>query len=83
MPKAKQLWVSIENATREQMQLAFAQEREEICRRLYQMAVDCDVYNRRFNKGEPIKIVFDFTEDVAEHMALPPEVGNRIRRPRR
>lgn len=64
-------WVEIDHATREQMVIAFAHERDYICGRLTQMAIDCEHFNKQVNpSGPPIEIVFDFRNDVAEGLLL-------------
>lgn len=62
----KEVFVDIRTATREQMQQAFALEREGILQRLAQIKTDVESYNDHWNKGERLEFVFDFTDDVKE-----------------
>ena len=56
--------------TREFVARSFAQRREKMVRALFQFKLDVDSYNENGNPVEPIQVVFDFTEDMAELEAL-------------
>lgn len=64
------LWADLDNAPRGHMEKAFAQRRKQIVGDCYQLKTDVDVYNDKHSKDEPINLVLDFTEDVAEMRAL-------------
>ena len=54
------------DATPEQMQAAFQLRRLRIVSLLMQLQTDVDSYNENQNKGEPIRMVMDFRNDVLE-----------------
>lgn len=59
-------WAIMKDAPREHMQKAFMQRREQIVGDCVQLATDVEAYND-FNKEEqPIQMLFDFRDDVAE-----------------
>lgn len=60
------LWEDIRSATRQHMELAFQQRRQQILGDCKQLKTDADSYNENYNFAEPIQMVFDFTEDLAE-----------------
>jgi hypothetical protein len=60
------LWGDIFTAPREHMQRAFAQRREQVVNDCRQLRTDVDSYNQNMNTGEPIQMVFDFTDDLNE-----------------
>lgn len=60
------LWEDIRSATREHMELAFQQRRQQILGDCKQLKTDTDSYNENYNAAEPIQMIFDFTEDLAE-----------------
>ena len=64
------LWDDIRTADRQHMTLAFQQRRQQIVGDCRQLKTDVDSYNENGNKGAPLQIVLDFTEDVAELEAL-------------
>ena len=66
----KTIWIGIEHATREQMEISFAQKRAAIASELGQMAIDCAAFNQNWNKGAPIVVVMDFRDDVEEFAML-------------
>ena len=70
---AEEVWADMRTAPREHMALSFAQRRERIAKRCWQLKQDADSYNENYNPGEPIVIVFDFRNDIAELASL--EVG--------
>ena len=61
---------TVRTATREHMQVAFQQRRQQIVGDCRQLKVDVDSYNDNYNHGLPVQIIFDFTEDVEELEAL-------------
>jgi hypothetical protein len=64
------LWADIRTAERKHMEVAFQQRRQQIVGDCHQLKVDVDSFNENANKGRPIQMVFDFTEDLAEIEAL-------------
>ena len=66
------LWADILTATREHMQIAFQQRRQQIVGDCRQLKADVDSYNENYNDALPIQMVFDFTEDVEELEAFWP-----------
>jgi hypothetical protein len=60
------LWADIRTASPEHMQMAFQQRRQQIVGDCRQLKVDVDSYNENYNHGEPIQMVFDFTNDIEE-----------------
>ena len=60
------LWADIRSASREHMQVAFQQRRQQIVGDCRQLKSDVDSYNENYNSGEAIQTVFDFTEDLEE-----------------
>ncbi|MBI4276968.1 MAG: hypothetical protein HY660_00805 [Armatimonadetes bacterium] len=66
------LWADIRTATRDHMEIAFAQRRQQIVGDCRQLKVDVDSYNQNANpdRDRPIQIEFDFTYDLQEIEAL-------------
>jgi len=66
--KRKQLvlWHDIEMATRPQMQACSQQRRQGIVMDCKQLKQDVDSYNENYNNSIPIKLLWDFTEDLAD-----------------
>lgn len=60
------LWADIRTATREHMEIAFQQRRQQILGDCKQLKNDVDSYNDNYNGGPPLQMVFDFTDDIAE-----------------
>ncbi len=60
------LWADIRLATREHMEAAFQQRRQQIVSDCRQLKIDVDSYNENHNSGRLIQMVFDFTLDLAE-----------------
>ena len=60
------LWADMRFATRKHMETAFQQRRQSIVGDCKQLKNDLDSYNENFNAGNPLQIVFDFTDDLAE-----------------
>lgn len=63
------LWDDIRTAPREHMQLSFQQKRRGIFWDCHQLKTDVDSYNDARPDEENIEMVFDFTNDLAEHDA--------------
>lgn len=64
------LWADIRNADRHHMEIAFQQRRQQIVGDCAQLKCDVDSYNENRSKSNPIQMVFDFTQDLAELDAL-------------
>ena len=64
------LWADIRRAPRKHMQVAFQQRREQVVGDCSQLKRDVDYYNSMNAKEQPIQLLLDFTEDVAESEAL-------------
>lgn len=60
------LWDDIRTASRQHMQIAFQQRRQQIVGDCRQLKADADSYNQNKNEGETIRMVFDFTLDLVE-----------------
>lgn len=60
------LWADIRTATRAHMEIAFQQRRQQILGDCRQLKTDVDSYNENYSSGEPIQMVFNFTDDLAE-----------------
>lgn len=60
------LWADIQTAGREHMEIAFQQRRQQILGDCKQLKTDLDSFNDNYNNGEPLQMVFDFTNDLAE-----------------
>lgn len=64
---AKEYWIDIRNCTREQAHLAFQQERMRLVRTVIRdLWNSVESYNANQNKGEPIPMSFNFTNDMKE-----------------
>jgi hypothetical protein len=59
-------WADIRTASREHMEIALQQLRQQIVGDCRQLKLDADSYNENGNAGEPIQLVFDFRDDLAE-----------------
>ena len=66
--KSKQMvfWHDIETATRPQMQACSQQRRQGVVMDCRQLKNDVDSYNENYNKSIPIKLLWDFTDDLAD-----------------
>ena len=64
--KQQFLWADIDTAPRAHMQKAFSQRRKQVVGDCHQLKVDVDYYNGKNSTNEPIQVVLDFTDDVAE-----------------
>ncbi|MDN5882514.1 MAG: hypothetical protein L0H37_09095 [Nitrosospira sp.] len=67
------LWADLDNAPHGHMEKAFAQRRRQIVGDCYQLKTDVDVYNDKHKLEEPINLVLNFTDDVAEKQTLDQE----------
>jgi len=63
-------WADIRTASRDHMERSFQQRRQAVVDDCKQLKSDVDSYNENQNAGEPIQLVLDFTDDVAEYEAL-------------
>lgn len=59
-------WNDIRTAPRDFMERAFKQRRNQIVGDCAQLKTDVDSYNDNASKSEPIQMLFDFTDDLAE-----------------
>lgn len=66
------LWADIRDPdlSREHMQIAFQQRRQQVLGDCRQLKTDLDSYNENKNSGEQLEIIFDFTPDLAEIEAM-------------
>jgi len=64
------LWDDIRSGNREHMQVAFQQRRQQIVGDCVQLKTDVDSFNENNNRGPALQLVLDFTDDVAERVAL-------------
>lgn len=60
------LWEDIRSASREHMETAFQQRRQQILGDCKQLKTDVDSYNDNYNSSIPIQMIFDFTDDLEE-----------------
>lgn len=60
------LWADMRTASRQHMELAFAQRRQQVVGDCVQLKRDVDSYNDEKLGEPPIQLVLDFTEDVRE-----------------
>jgi hypothetical protein len=60
------LWDDVRVADHEFMVVATQQRRQQIVGDCRQLKADVDSFNDNHNHGDPIKLVLDFTYDVAE-----------------
>lgn len=60
------LWGKMDFASREHMEKSFTQRREQIIGSCFHLKTDIDVYNGKNLTEEPVQLILDFTEDVAE-----------------
>ncbi len=64
--KQTTFWADIRTASPQHMKIAFQQRRQQIVGDCGQLKSDLNSYNQNKNEGEPIRIVFDFTQDIEE-----------------
>ncbi len=62
------LWADIRTASREHMEIAFQQRRQQIVGDCTQLKIDVDSFNENRSSENPIQMIFDFTYDVEEAM---------------
>lgn len=60
------MWVDMLDAGRNEMHAAFQLRRQQTSGDVKQLVTDVDSYNDNYNKGVPILISVDFTDDVAD-----------------
>ena len=60
------LWDDITTASPEHMQVSFQQCRRGIASDNFQMKQNSESYNENWNPGEPIRLSFNYTEDMEE-----------------
>jgi len=72
------LWADIRNADRHHMEIAFQQRRQQIVGDCAQLKRDVDSFNDNRCKVDPIQMVFDFTQDLAEIEALERESASAV-----
>ncbi len=63
------LWADIDRSSRQHMQMAFAQRRQNIVGDCLHLRIDVDVFNDKNSSEPPIQLILDFTQDVAELLA--------------
>jgi hypothetical protein len=65
------MWADIKTASADHMKRAFRLRRQQIYGDCRQLKNDVDCFNQYYNKsGEQLKIVYDFTSDLADSDAL-------------
>ena len=64
------VWADIRTATREHMAVAFQLRRQHVLGECRQLKSDVDSYNENRRPTQPIQLVLDFTQDVAELEAI-------------
>ena len=64
------LWEDIRTASRQHMEIALKQRRQQIVGECKQLKTDVDSFNENRNPGKPIQMVFDFTLDLEESLNL-------------
>jgi hypothetical protein len=74
------LWDDMRTAPREHMQAAFLLRRHQIVDDCKQLKTDVDSYNDAHSANEPIQMVFDFRNDLAEAEAVTASYAN-VRQP--
>lgn len=62
----KVLWDDIRTAVREHMEVALQQRRAQVVGDCKQLKTDMDSYNENKCPDDPIQMVFDFTDDLAD-----------------
>jgi len=64
------LWEDIRTASRQHMEIAFQQRRQQIVGDCKQLKTDVESFNENRNPGNPIQMVFDFTLDLEESLDI-------------
>jgi hypothetical protein len=59
-------WFDMRNCTRDKMETSVRQKRRGITGELLQVKKSVDSYNRNWNDGEQIRLILDFSADIAE-----------------
>jgi len=60
------IWDDIRTASKEHMEIAFQQRRQQIVGDCRQLRTDVDSFNQNRAPEQPIQMVFDFTRDLEE-----------------
>ncbi len=68
--KGKPRWLSRKKSTRDFMEQSFSQQRGSIIGHCHHLKIDCDSFNENRSPDNPIQLVFDFTNDLAELEAM-------------
>lgn len=68
------LWGDIRTEPRPFMQRAFSNRRMQIVGDCKQLKIDVDSYNDNGPKGPPVKMLWDFTDDIEVHRYNPKEI---------
>ncbi|MCX6023828.1 MAG: hypothetical protein NTZ05_19290 [Chloroflexi bacterium] len=74
--KQSAFWDDIRTASRDHMKVSVSNRRNQIVGDSFQLKQDTDSFNENSNDGEPIRLVLDFTDDVAEMEALKKRRGS-------
>ena len=70
--KQQTFWDDIRSASRTHMHVSLQQRRDQIVGDCKQLKTDMDSYNENENTGEPIQMVFDFTQETWKKPKPPP-----------
>lgn len=68
--RQKTLWADITTASRKHMAVALQQRRQQVVGDCWQLKMDVDSYNENKSPADPIQMIFDFTDDLAEMQAV-------------
>ena len=60
------LWEDMRCASHEHMEIAFQGRRQQILGDCRQLKTDVDSFNENYTEAQPIQMIFDFTDDLAE-----------------
>ena|ERR1700677_3874075 len=60
------VWAHIDVATPDFMEQSFARRRQSISAKAYQLHSDIIYWNGEKNPGEPLQVLFDFRDDIAD-----------------
>jgi hypothetical protein len=69
------LWVDIDEAQRGPMAASLSLRRQQMVDDGYHLALDADHWNSIHPEEDPIRLVFDFSDDVEERKNAPEEAG--------
>lgn len=64
------LWADMDRSSRDHMQMAFQQRRQNIVGDCLHLRTDVDVYNDKNSDQPPLQLSLDFTQDVVELLAF-------------